>query len=108
MRRGGAQDLRLMVSGCADGFKVVGIYGRKAPRPLEDKIAPGTNSWLQLGTNLSVKLDVRPPPPRIHTPRRPPRAGGAPALARRNGGRVSRELTARGGGQGRLRANAVT
>ena len=51
-------DLRIMVSGSADGFSVVGIYGRKAPRPLADSIAPGADSWQMLGTNLSVKLEA--------------------------------------------------
>ena len=49
-------DLRLMVSGSSDGFKVVGVYGRKAPQPLSTSILPGVDSWSMLGTNLSVKL----------------------------------------------------
>ena len=51
-------DLRIMVSASSDGFQVVGIYGRKAPKPLSETITPGTDSWAMLGTNLSVKLDA--------------------------------------------------
>lgn len=50
-------DLRLMVSGSADGFSVVGLYGRKAPLPLAEALLPGADSWSMLGTNLSVKLE---------------------------------------------------
>lgn len=50
-------DLRLMVSGSAEGFQVVGIYGRKAPKPLTEKIVPGMDSWPMLGTNLSMKVN---------------------------------------------------
>lgn len=46
------------MSGCAKGFRVVGIYGRKARKPLSDALEPGADSWAMLGTNLSVK--VRP------------------------------------------------
>ena len=49
-------DLRLMVSGGADGFSVVGMYGRKAPAPLEERLDSASISWNQLGTNLSVAL----------------------------------------------------
>ena len=63
-------DLRLMVSGGDKGFSVVGIYGRKAKKPLTDHLEPGADSWSMLGTNLSVKvrsflsshIDLRPNP----------------------------------------------
>jgi hypothetical protein len=50
-------DLRLMVSGSAEGFACVGIYGRKAPAPLAARLAEGADSWQMLGTNLSTKLE---------------------------------------------------
>lgn len=50
-------DLRLMLAGGGRGFKVVGVYGRKARKPLTNKLEPGADSWSMLGTNLSVKVD---------------------------------------------------
>lgn len=47
-------DLRLMISGSEAGFKVVGMYARRARDPLMDCLDPATPSWSQLGTNLSV------------------------------------------------------
>ncbi|KAI9286178.1 hypothetical protein BC943DRAFT_304659 [Umbelopsis sp. AD052] len=49
-------DLRMMVTGNADGFRPICIYGRKARLPLTTKLAPDANTWDMLGTNLSVKL----------------------------------------------------
>jgi hypothetical protein len=36
----------------------VGIYGRKAKKPLTDALEPGADSWAMLGTNLSVKVRI--------------------------------------------------
>ena len=49
-------DLRVMVSGAADGFRPLAIYGRRARHPLTTEITEGASSWDMLGTNLSVKL----------------------------------------------------
>ena len=49
-------DLRIMVSGSNDGFKLVGMYARKTRAPLAKELVPGMDSWEQLGTNLSVKV----------------------------------------------------
>jgi hypothetical protein len=49
-------DLRMMVSGGADGFACVGMYARKAPAPLSTRLEENADSWSQLGTNLSVSL----------------------------------------------------
>ncbi|KAH8556777.1 hypothetical protein BGW37DRAFT_474139 [Umbelopsis sp. PMI_123] len=49
-------DLRMMVTGNANGFRPICIYGRKARLPLTTKLAPDANTWDMLGTNLSVKL----------------------------------------------------
>lgn len=46
------------VSASPKGFRVVGIYGRKAKKPLTDALEPGADSWAMLGTNLSVKVRV--------------------------------------------------
>eukprot|EP00871_Galdieria_phlegrea_P001674 jgi/Galph1/2507/GphlegSOOS_G1137.1 len=50
-------DLRMMVSGSEDGFKVVGLYARKAKKPLCKHLEDETNSWEMLGTNLSIKME---------------------------------------------------
>ena len=49
-------DLRMMVSGGANGFELVGIYARKTREPLAKVLEPGMDSWGMLGTNLSVKV----------------------------------------------------
>ena len=48
-------DLRVMVNATADGIKPLCVYSRKAKDPLLNELAPDTNSWDMLGTNLSVK-----------------------------------------------------
>ena len=50
-----AADLRFMVGAGRDGFFPVGIYARRARKPLPRELASGTDSWELLGTNLSVK-----------------------------------------------------
>ncbi|EME28633.1 uncharacterized protein Gasu_38420 [Galdieria sulphuraria] len=50
-------DLRMMVSGSEDGFKVVGLYARRAKKPLSKQVEEGTESWDMLGTNLSIKME---------------------------------------------------
>ncbi|KAI8375364.1 hypothetical protein EDC96DRAFT_496958 [Choanephora cucurbitarum] len=49
-------DLRMMVTGSAQGFRPICIYGRKARLPLAGDLPPDANTWDMLGTNLSVKL----------------------------------------------------
>ncbi|KAM3582888.1 hypothetical protein VKS41_004649 [Umbelopsis sp. WA50703] len=49
-------DLRMMVTGNADGFRPICIYGRKSRLPLTTNLDPNANTWDMLGTNLSVKL----------------------------------------------------
>ena len=50
-------DLRMMVTGDADGFRPICIYARRARKPLLTNISddPNITSWEMLGTNLSVK-----------------------------------------------------
>lgn len=50
-------DLRVMVSSTSEGIRPICVYGRKAERPLLDKIDESSDSWEMLGTNLSVKKD---------------------------------------------------
>ena len=48
-------DLRFMICNSKKGFKPVAIYGRRAKKPLLDRINKTENSWEMLGTNLSYK-----------------------------------------------------
>ncbi|MCO4764309.1 MAG: hypothetical protein KC502_22555, partial [Myxococcales bacterium] len=50
-----AADLRVMVMSTPAGFRPVSIYARRAAAPLAERLAPDSNSWSMLGTNLSVK-----------------------------------------------------
>lgn len=49
-------DLRMMVTGSAQGFRPICIYGRKARLPLTGELEDDADTWDMLGTNLSVKL----------------------------------------------------
>ena len=49
-------DIRLMISGTADGIRPLAVYGRRAAQPLADTIDASSDSWAMLGTNLSRKL----------------------------------------------------
>jgi len=51
-------DLRLQVAGhpIEGGFEPISMYARRAAKPLDDTITPESDSWSQLGTNLSVGL----------------------------------------------------
>jgi hypothetical protein len=46
----------MMVTGSAQGFRPICIYGRKARLPLTGELEDDANTWDMLGTNLSVKL----------------------------------------------------
>lgn len=48
-------DIRLMVSTTKKGILPLGIYARRAPKPLVDKLGVDDDSWSILGTNLSIK-----------------------------------------------------
>lgn len=48
-------DLRVMVSSTPEGLRPICVYGRKAAKPLLDRINESSDSWDMLGTNLSVK-----------------------------------------------------
>jgi hypothetical protein len=48
-------DLRLMIASTEKGLRPVGVYGRKAAKPLLDEINESSDSWEMLGTNLSIK-----------------------------------------------------
>ena len=48
-------DVRLMLSSSPDGLRPLSVYGRRAPKPLQDTLTDGANSWPMLGTNLSIK-----------------------------------------------------
>lgn len=48
-------DLRVMVGNHGNGFFPLAVYARRARAPLPETLAPGTDSWNVLGTNLSVK-----------------------------------------------------
>lgn len=50
-------DIRMMVSGGAEGFRPVAIYARRAQKPLESRITESSQSWDMLGTNLSFKKE---------------------------------------------------
>lgn len=50
-------DLRMMVSATKEGWHPLAIYARRAREPLAQTLTPGMDSWEQLGTNLSVKLE---------------------------------------------------
>ena len=49
-------DVRMMVYSTQKGFRVCSMYARRAASPLTHDPPSGTDSWSQLGTNLSVKL----------------------------------------------------
>lgn len=48
-------DIRFMVSSTPTGILPLGIYARRAAKPLVDKLTPEDDSWDILGTNLSFK-----------------------------------------------------
>lgn len=48
-------DLRFMVGADSSGFFPVAMYARRARKPLSSQLAPNTDSWSMLGTNLSVR-----------------------------------------------------
>jgi len=48
-------DLRMMVSTTSQGIRPLCVYARRAPKPLEDVLTEGSESWDMLGTNLSIK-----------------------------------------------------
>ncbi len=48
-------DLRMMVSTTEQGIRPLCVYARRAPKPLEDFLTEGSESWDMLGTNLSIK-----------------------------------------------------
>ncbi|MEZ4883602.1 MAG: hypothetical protein R3E32_02605 [Chitinophagales bacterium] len=48
-------DLRMMVSSTKEGIRPLGVYSRRAAKPLVDKISESGDSWDILGTNLSIK-----------------------------------------------------
>ncbi|MBR9922219.1 MAG: hypothetical protein GYB31_15375 [Bacteroidetes bacterium] len=48
-------DIRLMVSATNSGIRPLGVYARRALKPLAEEIDDGTASWDMLGTNLSLK-----------------------------------------------------
>ena len=50
-------DLRIMVHTTVDGIKPLCVYSRRAKDPLLNQLAPDTNSWDMLGTNLSIKRE---------------------------------------------------
>lgn len=52
-----AFDLRMMLSGTANGIKPLVVYSRRAAAPLKDKISADDISWSMLGTNLSFLDD---------------------------------------------------
>jgi len=49
-------DVRMMVCGTPNGFRLLSIYSRRAELPLASEIKSGDRSWDMLGTNLSHKL----------------------------------------------------
>eukprot|EP00591_Stephanopyxis_turris_P006149 CAMPEP_0195524570 /NCGR_PEP_ID=MMETSP0794_2-20130614/24484_1 /TAXON_ID=515487 /ORGANISM="Stephanopyxis turris, Strain CCMP 815" /LENGTH=486 /DNA_ID=CAMNT_0040654823 /DNA_START=76 /DNA_END=1536 /DNA_ORIENTATION=- len=49
-------DLRFMLYSTEKGFKVASMYARRSADPLTKRAPVGTESWGQLGTNLSIKL----------------------------------------------------
>jgi hypothetical protein len=49
-------DLRMMVSWQGSSYKPVAMYARRAPLPMEGDLQAGTDSWMILGTNLSIKV----------------------------------------------------
>ena len=51
-------DLRLMVSATEKGIRPIGVYARRAEKPLADNLKPGEKSWKMLGTNLSGKSET--------------------------------------------------
>jgi hypothetical protein len=48
-------DIRMMVSSTENGIRPLCIYSRRASEPLADYLQDGSNSWVMLGTNLSIK-----------------------------------------------------
>jgi hypothetical protein len=48
-------DLRLMIHATPSGFRPLGMYSRRARKPLPDRLEPGTATWPILGTNISVR-----------------------------------------------------
>ncbi len=48
-------DIRLMVSSTKQGILPLGVYARRAEKPLVDHLNPDDDSWSILGTNLSYK-----------------------------------------------------
>lgn len=49
-------DLRVMVSGGADGYRPLVLYARRARRPLVNSLGE-YSSWDMLGTNLSIRAE---------------------------------------------------
>ncbi|MCG8417759.1 MAG: hypothetical protein MJE77_07425 [Proteobacteria bacterium] len=49
-------DLRVMVSWQGESYAPVAMYARRAPIAMEADLQPGTDSWMVLGTNLSLKV----------------------------------------------------
>ncbi|MDF1561951.1 MAG: hypothetical protein P1V51_02840 [Deltaproteobacteria bacterium] len=49
-------DLRLMVGWQGESFAPIALYARRAPRPMEEELHAGEDSWSVLGTNLSIRL----------------------------------------------------
>ena len=52
-----ATDIRMMVTGSAEGYRPVALYARRAREPLEPYLSESTNSWSMFGTNLSGKAE---------------------------------------------------
>jgi hypothetical protein len=48
-------DMRVMVCATPDGFRPIGMYARRAERPLTEHLEDAKSSWSMLGTNLSTK-----------------------------------------------------
>lgn len=48
-------DIRLMVSSTKEGIFPLGLYARRARKPLVDTLSQEDDSWSILGTNLSIK-----------------------------------------------------
>ncbi len=49
-------DLRMMVSWQGTAYRPVAMYARRAPLPMEADLKRDTDSWMVLGTNLSIKV----------------------------------------------------
>jgi hypothetical protein len=50
-------DVRMMIHHSQDGWKPLALYARRAQTPLVQELAPDTDSWSMLGTNLSVRQE---------------------------------------------------